>query len=246
MKLRSKILSIAMASVMYSGLALSSPVTLDAVKAKFPGTPIKSVQEVADFPGVYEMVVAGNKVFYINKNMDKMMIGHIFDLKTRADETQARINSLLRIDFKSLPLDHAIKVVKGNGKRVFAVFSDPECPFCRRLEAEIKDLNNITMYIFPMPIANPSTGQELHPGSVKAAEAIWCSKDKYKAWHKFLGDQKPLKGPTKCENPIKANMTLGDKLGINGTPTIVSSLGVVNSGWMPAPQLEKWLDKYAK
>lgn len=248
MKLRNLFAVVALSFA--SASAFASVVTLEMVKAKFPGTKIQSVQEVKDFPGVYEMVVSGNKIFYLNRNLDKMMIGHIFDLKTRADETQARIEALTpvrKIDFNSLPIQkNAIKVVKGNGKRVFAVFSDPKCPYCRALEKEIDGLNDYTMYVIPMPIINPKTKEELHKGSVNAAKKIWCSKDKYAAWHKFLGDQVSLNQSAACKNPIENNIKLGEQLQIGGTPTIVSSSGVVHGGFLPVPQLNLWLNKYSK
>ena len=136
--------------------------TKEEVQAKMPGSPITSVKPVKDFPGIYELIVGKNTIFYINENADRLLIGHVFRLADRVDETQLRIDSLSKVDFNSLPKNQAIKFVKGDGSREFAVFTDPMCPFCHRLETALQSVDNYTMYVFPMPLAS------LHPSAQKS------------------------------------------------------------------------------
>ena len=74
-----------------------------------------------------------------------------------------------RVNFEDLPLSDAIKVVKGNGERTIAIFSDVDCPYCKRLEKEeLINVDNITIYTFLYPLA-------IHPKARAKSEKIWCS-----------------------------------------------------------------------
>ena len=94
----------------------------------------------------------------------------------RQSMTEERAADLNKIDFASLPLDKAIKEVRGNGKLKVAVFSDPDCPYCKRLEHEFEKMTDITIYTFMMPI--PS----LHPDAARKAELLWCQPNPTQAW----------------------------------------------------------------
>lgn len=210
---------------------------LDKLTKKFPNTRITMINK-APMKGLYE-VVMGKNIAYVDEDANYFLFGHIFDMTTQQDITQARIDDLNQIDFNNLPLDKAIKIVKGDGSRVFAVFSDPDCPYCKRLEADLSELNNYTMYVFLFPIA------ELHPEASAHAKAIWCSADKPSAWHEFLlKDTLPVVDAAKlqeCKTPIGDIEKLGHELGVNGTPTLITKAGKVMPG---APQGKEALDQF--
>lgn len=224
------------------GLTLSANVmALDkaSVQAKMPGTPVTSVSPVAGFSGLYELVVGKNKIFYINENVDKMIIGHVFDLQTRRDLTNEKVRSLSVVDYKKLPFEDSFTVKKGDGSREFAVFTDPQCPFCKKLEKSLDSVTDYTMHVFMMPLTS------LHPGSVKVAENIFCSSDKAKSWHDYVLRGKPVK-EAKCKNPVERNIALGDSLGVTGTPALIGVNGVTKAGYMVPKDLNIWLDKNGK
>ena len=208
------------------------------LSARFPGTQISSITKTP-YAGLYEVVVDG-QIAYTDENADYLFLGNVIDTKTRKNLTQERLAKLNAINPANLPLDHALKFVKGDGSRKLYVFSDPECPFCKRLEQELTKVTNITVYVFPYPL------ETLHPGTTGVAKAIWCSKDRNKAWQNALLKNSVPKNDGKCDNPIDDDLNLGQKLHITGTPTLIFSNGDIIPGAMPASELEDKLLTIAK
>jgi thiol:disulfide interchange protein DsbC len=181
--------------------------------------------------GLYE-VVTGDHIFYSDENGQYIIDGSLFDLKNRRNITEARSRQLFAVDFAKLPLDIAIKKVKGNGSRKLAYFTDPNCGFCKKLEHELQSVDNVTLYLFLYPIFE---------GSAEKVQAVWCSKDKIKAWDNLmLNGVQPAAG--KCDVPTNKVLELGHKLKVNGTPALIFANGMVNPGYMPAAELNKALD----
>lgn len=206
-----------------------------AIQARFPNTQITSVAK-SQIAGLFE-VVTGRNVSYTDPTGRYMVFGSIFDTQTQADLTQARRQELMKVDWANLPLNKAVKVVRGNGSRVFAVFSDPDCPYCRKLEQELAKVDNYTMYLFLYPL--PS----LHPDAGAKAEAIWCaaSKDQAQQWWAMMRENKePAK--KSCPNPLPDVLKFAQENGIMGTPTMIRKDGAMMSGALPADRLEQWLD----
>ncbi len=187
-------------------------------------------------PGLYE-VVTGDHIFYTDKNAQYLIDGQMFDLKARKNITEARAQKLFAIDFNALPLDLAIKKVKGNGSRKMAYFTDPNCGYCKKLEHELKDVTDVTLYLFLYPIFQ---------GSAEKVQDIWCSKDQVKAWDDLMQNG-VQPAPAKCDGvPSDKVLALGKKLRVNGTPALIFANGVINPGYMPADALNKALDSNSK
>ena len=164
-------------------------------------------------PGMYELET-GSELLYTNDTGSLIFAGRIIDTKTRADLTSDRWDQLNAVDFASLPLDEAIKTVRGDGSRKVAVFADPLCPYCRQLEQEMQGINNVTIYTFLFPL------ESIHPGASDKALHIWCSKDPVSAWSKWML-QKTEPGNASCAGaPIDKLQTLGRKIHIDSTPTM--------------------------
>ncbi len=161
--------------------------------------------------------------------------GPLVDTRTRQNLTEARLNDLGRIDFRTLPLDRAIKVVKGNGSRQFAVFSDPDCPFCQQLEKSLESVTNTTMYVFLFPISS------LHPQASVKSHAIWCAPDRAVAWSQWMHEKKLPPAKTCGDDPVDALQKLGDQLRINSTPTLFFANGQRVAGAVPVAEIEKLL-----
>jgi thiol:disulfide interchange protein DsbC len=203
-------------------------------QAKFPE--VKKIQ-VTKIPygGLYE-VQADNDLFYTDKDAGFFLVGNLFDAKNQRNVTQERMQELLKVKFDTLPLDSAIKVVKGNGKRVMAVFSDLDCPYCRRLESELEKVSDVTIYTFLYPIDN------LHPNAKQKSKAVWCAPDRVKAWDDLIRKNIEAKNAGDCENPIAKIAELGQKLNVTGTPTMIFSNGRRVPGMVPAEKIEILLD----
>jgi len=203
------------------------------LKAKYPSTTVTSITK-ATMGDLYE-VVMGKNIAYVDKETKYIMFGHIFDMTTQQDMSQARLDEINKVDFAKLPFDKAIKVKKGKGTRKFAVFTDPDCPYCKQFEANLASVDNYTMYVFLFPI------EQLHPTARVKAEAIWCSKDKVAAWHDVMLNDKEIVSK-KCATPLDSVAQLGQELNVQGTPTLFNSSGMRAPGAMPAQTLEMWLD----
>lgn len=204
------------------------------LKEQYPATKITAVRETP-VQGVYE-VAMGRNVAYTDASGRYMIFGHLYDMKEQKDLTAQRLDEINKIDVSALPLSDAIKTVKGDGSRKLYVFSDPDCPFCQRLEREtMPKLDNVTIYTFLYPL------EELHPDAKRKAETIWCAKDRAKAWDDFMKSGKLPDQVTQCDNPVERNIRLGGSLGINGTPTIIMGDGTMVPGFVPASELERRL-----
>ncbi len=184
--------------------------------------------------GWYE-VFAGGRLFYTDENVTYFFLGNIVDAKSMSNITAQRLQKLTAIKFESLPLDYAIKTVKGNGKRKVAVFSDPDCPYCKRLEKDLVNVTDVTIYTFLYPIAS------LHPDAERKSKAIWCSSNRQKAWDDFM-----LRGVApadkKCDTPLDEIQAVGQKYKMNGTPTLVFADGRVVPGAIPVSDMETYLN----
>ncbi len=100
--------------------------------------------------GLFEVLVRG-EIYYVDPTVNFVIMGRMFDTRTREDLTQKRLDAALKVDFKSLPFDRAIKTVRGNGSRVLVTFEDPNCPYCKKLWQNMQGLNNVTIYTFLLP-----------------------------------------------------------------------------------------------
>lgn len=187
--------------------------------------------------GLYEVLVSGNQLVYVDSKADYMLVGDLLDLHSHKSLTEARMAELSKIDFTKLPLNEAIKEVRGNGKRVVAVFGDPDCPFCKKLEQEFEQMTDVTIYTFLLPIP------PLHPQAQEKAVQIWCQADRSKAWTQWMRHNTAPKSVPTCVNPVTKTMALGEKLGFNGTPTLIFPNGKTVSGYMDKAALEQALDQ---
>jgi thiol:disulfide interchange protein DsbC len=185
-------------------------------------------------PGLYE-VVTPDHLFYTDEQGNFLINGVIWDLRTMHNITEERERKIFAVDFKKLPFDLAFKEVKGNGKRKLVIFTDPNCGYCRKLEGELQNVTNVTIFRVMFPIFE---------GSDVKVRNVWCSKDRTKTWIDMLvnGVMAPEAKDAKCAYPVAKAMEWGQKLRINGTPALVFADGMLNPGYLPAEDLEKALN----
>lgn len=206
----------------------------EAITKSFPGMEIKSIQP-APTSGLWE-VFNGNEILYFDSEAKFFFPAPLIDVASKANLTQARLDKLLVVDFKSLPTGDAIKIVKGDGSRKLAVFADPRCGYCKKLETEIAGLTNATVFVYLTPI--------LGPESVTKASAIWCAPKPAEAWDKFmLSNIEPPARSDKCDaTAVTNNQALAKKVGVRGTPTLVFEDGTRSYG-LPLPALDARLNE---
>lgn len=221
------------------GVAHANETTIrKVITGKFPEAKIASIQKTP-YSGLYEVYMDGQLV-YIDANAQYIFLGDVIDIKNRINLSKARLSVLNIVPMNQLPLNNALKMVKGKGERKLVVFSDADCPFCRKFEEELKKVDNITVYTFLFPI------EGLHPKAAQISRQVWCASDKNKAWDDYMTSGKIPGNDGKCDNPINQNIALGAKLGINGTPTIILANGQRIPGMVPAAKLEEMMASLAK
>jgi thiol:disulfide interchange protein DsbC len=180
--------------------------------------------------GLWEVVV-GTEIFYVDQEVNYAFVGRLIDAKTREDLTAKKRDELMRVDFKSLPLDQAVKTVRGDGSRTLVTFEDPNCGFCRKLHRDIAGLKNVTIYTFLYPI--------LSQDSFEKSRAVWCAKERAKAWDELMANGKSPPAPAAdCKHPLQQTLELGGKLDIRGTPTLVFTDGRRIAGAVPVDRIE--------
>ena len=192
---------------------------------------IEKVQP-SQWPYFYEVITA-SEMFYVDANADFLFYGKVLDTKTHDNVTDRRWNSLLQVDFSTLPFDLALKQVKGDGSRKLVVFADAHCPYCVRFEKTLQEVDNVTVYTFLYPL------ESIHPGSTEKTRQIWCSTDRLTAWHEWMLNKKDLPA-TNCNSESLAILKkLGDKLKVTGTPTLIFEDGHRVPGAIGKDDLEK-------
>jgi thiol:disulfide interchange protein DsbC len=174
-------------------------------------------------------------MIYTDAKANQVIVGSVFDTGTKQNLTEAKLRKLNRVAFDKLPLDLAMVKVKGSGARKMAVFSDADCPFCHRLEKELKGLDDVTIYTFLFPI------DQLHPDAARKSRQIWCAPDKVKAWDEFFATGKLPDNAGDCGDPVEKTQALGSSMKITATPTLVFADGSVVPGALPLAQIEKEL-----
>jgi thiol:disulfide interchange protein DsbC len=206
------------------------------LEARMGGGKIDAVVKTPYF-GLYEVRLPDNEIIYTDEKMTYIFRGSVIDSKSGQDLTEKRLRELTAIKWESLPLDTAVKTVRGNGKRTLAVFSDPNCPYCKRFEKDLAKITDITIYTFLYPI--------LSQDSRDRSKGVWCSADRSKAWNDMMLDG-TAPATARCDTPIEKNLELGRKYRINGTPTLVFANGERVPGAIPSDRLEKLLAENGK
>lgn len=202
------------------------------IEQRYPDIHVQQVR-AAGVAGLFE-VYTGAELVYSDARGDFIVMGPIVNTATHENLTQERLSDIGRIDFKALPFKEAIKVVKGNGTRQFAVFSDPDCPYCQALEKNLVALNDYTMYVFLFPIA------QLHPQAPAKAHSLWCAPDRTQAWSQWMLEKKlPPTKATCAGDPIDSLQQLADQLHVNSTPTLFFTSGRRVAGAISAKDIEK-------
>lgn len=199
---------------------------------KFPDLKVERVTKTT-YGGLYE-VFTGTEIFYADQKASFVITGDLIDTGTRANVSQSRLSKLTAIKFDELPLQNAIKFVRGDGSRRMAIFEDPLCGFCKKFEADIATLNNVTAYVFLYPIL----AQDSHVKS----KNIWCAKDRGTAWQDWmLRNTPPTAAAEDCKTPLEENVALGQRLRVNGTPVTFFEDGERLTGALPLERFEEKL-----
>jgi thiol:disulfide interchange protein DsbC len=233
--------TINLATAIVFGLAAATAVAKPAQEAAIKklvearlgdGAKVDSVAKTP-YAGLYEVRI-GTDILYTDAKVNYLFVGRVLDAKTQQDYTKTRVDELTKVQFSDLPFDSALKMVKGNGKRVIAVFEDPNCGYCKRFRQTLNDMDNVTVYTFMYNI--------LSEDSAVKSKNIWCSPDRTKAWDEWMLNGKVAAvAPAGCTTPNDRILDLGRKFKITGTPTIFFTDGTRIPGAVDLKTLESKL-----
>lgn len=222
-------LSLAVFMGLCSAVSIADVATVSKnIKQQHPQLKLDNIQ-ATEMKGIYSASMDG-QVVYLNEDAQHILAGSMIRLKDQHNLTKDLLIEQNSVDWRKLPLQDAIKSVRGTGKRQIAIFSDPNCPYCKQLEAELKKLNNITIYTFILP---------LKAQSVTPSKQVYCEKNPALAWENLITKAQSPTSQSSCANPVERNIVLAHRLGVNGTPAIIFSNGFKVMGAYPAAQIEQ-------
>jgi thiol:disulfide interchange protein DsbC len=202
-----------------------------ALRKRYPDLQIESIRKT-DFGGLLEVVIdgaGGKEIVYTNDKANFLLVGQIIDEK-KENVTDKRMRQLTAVKWQELPLGDAIKIVRGDGSRKVAVFSDPYCGFCRRFEADLVKIDNVTVYTFLLPI--------IRAESAPLSKKVWCSKDRGQAWLDLMLKEVQPTGDGACDTPVDRNLAFGQRFKITGTPTMFFENGERTPGALSQADIE--------
>jgi thiol:disulfide interchange protein DsbC len=200
---------------------------------RYPEVHIEAI-EASPVAGLYA-VFAGGRVLYADASGDYLLLGKLVDTRTRRDLSADALDAHNSIDFAKLPFADSIRIVRGSGVRRLAIFEDPDCPYCLELEKQLRSVNDVTIFVFLLPL------EDLHPNATAHARAIWCARDRGRAWSEWMSERTAPAVAECTSDPIGATRALAESLRITSTPTLFLESGRRLGGALPASELETLL-----
>jgi thiol:disulfide interchange protein DsbC len=222
-----------LAALLALGVGAQEAVIRKNLAERLPQLPAINEVNKTPVPGLYELRVNDNEIYYTDAKGDYLIQGSLIDVRQKRNLTEERVDKLMALDFNALPLKDAFTVVRGNGTRKLAIFSDPNCGYCKRIERDLAKLDNVTIHVFLYPV--------LGPGSTEKSKLVWCSKERAQAWlDLMLKEQMP--NAAACDTTaVNRNLAFGQKHKIQGTPTLFFADGSRVPGAIDLAQIEKQL-----
>ena len=166
--------------------------------------------------------------------------GVFYDMATQTDLTAPMKTLAQMVDVTKLPLKNAIVREKGNAQNALFVFTDPRCPFCKKLEAELAQLTDVLIYTFLTPLTS------LHPDAKELSARIWCAKNQGKALEDVMIKGTEIESKAQCTTPLTENEKLMAELGIKGTPTLFFENGERVTGALSSQAIKEKFQEIQK
>ena len=235
-RLGGSLLTLALGLALHTGASAQDTAAIRKNLAeRLPNFP--AIEEISKtpMPGLFEVRVNGTDLLYTDAEGNFLIQGMLIDTKARVNLTEERTDKLTAIAYKDLPFKDAFTIVKGNGKRKLAVFEDPNCGYCKKFERDLAKIDNVTVHVFLYPI--------LSKDSADKSKAIWCAKDKAKAYTDWMVKDVPPPAATCDTAAVDRNVEFGKKNRINGTPTMIFVDGTRVPGAIPPEQIDKRLSE---
>jgi thiol:disulfide interchange protein DsbC len=206
------------------------------LQSRLPDVQIEQVLPSTALPGMYDVITTSD-VLYVDASLQHVVVGRVYQSDSGDNLSRQRWDALHAVDFSSLPLQQAIHWTHGKGRRRLAVFADPLCPYCQQLEQTLQGLDDVSVYIFLMPL------ETVHPGASEKSRRIWCSSDQGAAWNAWMMHSQEPAVATCGADPLNGVGELAAKLKVTSTPTIFFADGQRATGAMEAEGIARALDR---
>lgn len=212
-----------------SGQGAAEKKITTTLNTHFPGLEISSIRD-AGIPGWYE-VMLGAEVIYLTEDGRYMFQGNLVDLEQHRNLTEER-RSNARIDLlKGIPASEMIVFAPEKTQHSIYVFTDVDCPYCRRLHKDVPKLNAMGIAVKYLAFPREGIGSETY----REMEAVWCAKDRNKALTEAKQGVR-IKG-AKCDDPVGRQFLIGQDMGIRGTPAIYTEDGRQIGGYLSPDEI---------
>jgi thiol:disulfide interchange protein DsbC len=229
---------VAEASTVEPGLALKGPADARARTALQTLDPSIKIDRLAaaPIPGFREAIVGG-QVLYISDDGKYLLQGSLFDIEKKRDLSQIGISVLRREELNKIPQKDKIVFAPAKPKHTVEIFTDIECGYCRKLHEDIAEYNRLGIAIEYLAFPRAGTASQ----DFRNMESVWCSADRQKALTEAKAGVRIT--PKTCTNPVNMQYQIGQKIGLAGTPMVVTREGIALPGYMPPAAMLETLER---
>ncbi len=230
--------AVAEASAVEPGLALKGPADARARTALQTLDPNIKIDRLAaaPIPGFREAIVSG-QVLYVSDDGKYLLQGSLFDIEKKRDLSQIGISVLRREELNKIPQKDKIVFAPAKPKHTVEIFTDIECGYCRKLHEDIAEYNRLGIAIEYLAFPRAGTASQ----DFRDMESVWCSADRQKALTDAKAGAKIA--PKTCTNPVNMQYQIGQKIGLQGTPMVVTREGIALPGYLPPEAMLETLDR---
>lgn len=210
-----------------------------AAQKMLPTSKIDSIR-VTTVPSIYEVII-GAEVIYFSKDGRYMFQGDLIDINAKKNLTEDQ-RAIGRVKLISAVNPSSVITFSPNTRpqHIVTVFTDIDCPYCRKMHEEIASYNRLGIEIRYLAFPRAGVGSDSYNKMV----SVFCATDR-KAALTLAKANKPITAKT-CVNPVDDHMRLVTALGLTGTPSMILKDGSIIPGYVPADRLKAALDERFK
>lgn len=230
-------LVLSLAAIASVSQAQDYPEVSDAIERLIPNAQQVAIAETP-VPGVLEVQVDSD-IIYLSADGGYLFQGKLFDLEKRVDLTDQARSEIRRELLNGVSASEQITFAPANPDHEVIIFTDVDCGYCRKLHEQMTQYNDLGIAVHYMMYPRSGVGSP----SYDKAVSVWCSADQKTAMTEAKQGSDPVK--RECDNPVESQYRLGQKIGMTGTPAIVTRDGTLIPGYVPPEALKQRLDALA-
>lgn len=215
----------------------------DALRGLNAMVPIVDVKPAA-FPGLYQVTLKSGETLYTNDTGSHFVVGDMFQVSDAGGlvnlTEEAKKGDRIALMSSNDASDAITFAAEGEKKASITVFTDVDCFYCRKLHKEIADINALGIEVRYLAFPRAGSGSPAH----MTMDSVWCAAEgerKGLMTKAKQGESLPAANSS-CESPVLAQMNVGRKAGVTGTPALVLEDGTLVPGYVPAARLAEMLE----